>query len=57
MADSFGDDAGSSGQNLGAGVWGRKENRERIWDYCPEIKMELEMDLAKYIPGECNAEW
>ncbi|KAK5629794.1 hypothetical protein RRF57_005509 [Xylaria bambusicola] len=48
---------GSSGTMLHAGVWGDPHLRRHIWDYCPEIKMTLAMDAAKYVPGDCNAKW
>ncbi|KAI0528111.1 hypothetical protein F5B22DRAFT_641084 [Xylaria bambusicola] len=48
---------GSSGTMLHAGVWGDPRLRRHIWDYCPEVKMTLAMDAAKYVPGDCNASW
>ncbi|KAI1369170.1 hypothetical protein F5Y08DRAFT_335007 [Xylaria arbuscula] len=48
---------GSSGLMLHPGVWGDPRERRHIWDYCPEVKMTLAMDAAKYVPGDCNANW
>jgi hypothetical protein len=48
---------GGSGVALHAGIWGAPRLRRHIWDYCPEIKMTLAMDAAKFVPGDCNANW
>ncbi|PKS10210.1 hypothetical protein jhhlp_001960 [Lomentospora prolificans] len=48
---------GGSGSHLHAGVWGTPELRRHIWKYCPEVKMTLAMDAAKYVPGECKTNW
>ncbi|KAI2630519.1 hypothetical protein GGS21DRAFT_540161 [Xylaria nigripes] len=48
---------GSSGSMLHSGIWGNPRLRQHIWDYCPEVKMTLAMDVAKYVPGDCNANW
>lgn len=48
---------GGSGVTLHGGIWGTPELRKHIWEYCPEVKMTLMMDAAKYVPGECNARW
>ncbi|KAL8939524.1 MAG: hypothetical protein Q9216_003310 [Gyalolechia sp. 2 TL-2023] len=48
---------GGSGRNLGGGIWGTPELRQHIYDYCPEVKMTLEMDPAQYVPGNCNQNW
>lgn len=48
---------GGSGGFLHSGIWGPKAHREHIYKYCPEVKMTLLMDVARYVPGECNAEW
>jgi hypothetical protein len=48
---------GGSGRTLHGGIWGTPEMRKHIWGYCPEVKMMLEMDAAKYVPGECHANW
>ncbi|KAH6606808.1 hypothetical protein Trco_005961 [Trichoderma cornu-damae] len=48
---------GGSGSFLHAPIWGMPELREHMWKYCPEIKMTLAMDAAKYVPGNCGARW
>jgi hypothetical protein len=48
---------GGSGTFLHSGIWGSLRLRQHIWDYCPEVKMTLAMDAAKYVPGDCNANW
>lgn len=48
---------GGSGLWLHGGIWGSPEKRKHIWDYCPEVKMTLAMDAAKYMPGSCGATW
>ncbi|KXJ94348.1 hypothetical protein Micbo1qcDRAFT_220918 [Microdochium bolleyi] len=48
---------GSSGENLHGGIWGTPALRKHIWDYCPEVKIMLQMDAAEYVPGDCNANW
>ncbi len=48
---------GGSGTMLHGGIWGDPRQRRHIWDYCPEVKMTLAMDAAKYVPGDCNANW
>lgn len=48
---------GGSGSTLHPGIWGTKEMRQHIYDYCPEVKMTLMMDAAEYVPGECHMSW
>ena len=48
---------GGSGKWLHGGIWGTPELRKHIWDYCPEVKMTLAMDPARYVPGNCGANW
>ncbi|KAI4161572.1 MAG: hypothetical protein L6R39_000062 [Caloplaca ligustica] len=48
---------GSSGKFLGGGIWGSPQLRQHNYDYCPEVKMTLEMDAAQFIPGDCNQNW
>ncbi len=48
---------GGSGVMLHGAIWGTPELRRHVWDYCPEVKMTLMMDVAKYVPGECGARW
>lgn len=48
---------GGSSKYLHSGIWGDPLRRNHLYRYCPEIKMTLEMNLAKYLPGSCNAVW
>ncbi|PHH62560.1 hypothetical protein CDD81_6875 [Ophiocordyceps australis] len=48
---------GGSGVWLHSAVWGTPQLRHHIWGYCPEVKMTLAMDLARYVPGSCNSRW
>jgi hypothetical protein len=48
---------GGSGSTLHGGIWGTPQMRKHIWEYCPEVKMTLAMDAARYVPGGCNANW
>ena len=48
---------GGSGETLHGGIWGTPEMRKHIWGYCPEVKMMLKMDAAKYVPGDCHNSW
>ncbi|KAF5121161.1 hypothetical protein E5D57_013497 [Metarhizium anisopliae] len=50
------------GYHIGSGgahgsIWGTKEKREHIWQYCPEAKMIHKMDMAEFVPGNCGQEW
>ncbi|ERT01532.1 uncharacterized protein SPSK_07560 [Sporothrix schenckii 1099-18] len=48
---------GGSGKYLHKEIWGEPERREHVWKYCPEVKMTLAMDAAKFVPGTCGASW
>ncbi|OIW34067.1 hypothetical protein CONLIGDRAFT_652437 [Coniochaeta ligniaria NRRL 30616] len=48
---------GGSGVTLHGAIWGTPALRAHIWDYCPEVKMTLAMDAAKYVPGTCGSNW
>ncbi|KAJ9131654.1 hypothetical protein NKR23_g11637 [Pleurostoma richardsiae] len=48
---------GGSGNTLHSGIWGTPALRKHIWEYCPEVKMTLNMDAAKYVPGDCFPNW
>jgi hypothetical protein len=48
---------GGSGDTLHNGIWGTPDMRAHIWKYCPEVKMMLKMDAAKYVPGACHSTW
>ncbi|KAG9692443.1 hypothetical protein KCU95_g7228, partial [Aureobasidium melanogenum] len=48
---------GGSGKVLHGGSWGTPEKRERIYSWCPEVKMILSMDGKHWLPGDCKANW
>lgn len=48
---------GGSGTLMPSGIWGTVQQRQHIWDYCPEIKMTLAMEPVQYIPLSCNGFW
>lgn len=48
---------GSSERKFHGPIWGTPDMREHIWKYCPEIKMTIAMDAAKYVPGNCHIYW
>ncbi|KAK0722402.1 hypothetical protein B0T26DRAFT_811204 [Lasiosphaeria miniovina] len=48
---------GGGGSTLHGAIWGTPALRKHIWDYCPEVKMTLHMDVARFVPGECGARW
>ncbi|EQB57282.1 hypothetical protein GCG54_00007391 [Colletotrichum gloeosporioides] len=48
---------GGSGIWLHSAIWGTPALRKHIWDYCPEVKLTLAMDAAKYVPGTCKSNW
>ncbi|WQF76397.1 hypothetical protein CDEST_01411 [Colletotrichum destructivum] len=48
---------GGSGIWLHGPIWGTPALRKHIWEYCPEVKLTLAMDAAKYVPGNCKANW
>ncbi|PFH61034.1 hypothetical protein XA68_18399 [Ophiocordyceps unilateralis] len=48
---------GGGGVWLHAPIWGTPELRNHVWKYCPEVKMVLPMDIARFVPGECAARW
>jgi len=37
---------GNSGSLLPKGVWNIKERRDEIYEYCPEIRLILDMDVS-----------
>jgi len=45
---------GGSGGFLHPGIWGSAEHRQEVYNYCPEIKMELVMDTAVTIKADCD---
>ena len=48
---------GGGGTHIPGGLYGTPELRKHIWNYCPELKMTLQMDAAEYVPGNCNQNW
>ena len=48
---------GGSGAVLASGVWGDPGKRQHIWEYCPEVKITLGMDMTRFMPGLCDAQW
>jgi len=48
---------GGSGTGLHSAVWGTPALRKHLWEYCPEVKMTVKMDAAKYVPGNCHDQW
>lgn len=49
---------GSSGRILNGGLFGSLEKRRKIWDWCPELKMAMEMDAEVYMGDKfCHQDW
>ena len=48
---------GGGGGILAGGLWGTQERRQHIWNYCPEMKMTLDMDAAQFMPDRCLENW
>lgn len=48
---------GGGGVWLHSPLWGTPELRSHVWSYCPEVKMTLPMDLARFVPGNCGERW
>lgn len=48
---------GGGGNILSGGIWGAQERRQHIWNYCPEMKMTLDMDAASFMPERCLENW
>ncbi|RWA10312.1 hypothetical protein EKO27_g4803 [Xylaria grammica] len=55
--EPMGHHTGGSDTMLSGGIWGNPALRRHIWNYCPEVKMTLAMDAAKYVLGDCYANW
>ncbi|SPO01175.1 uncharacterized protein DNG_03922 [Cephalotrichum gorgonifer] len=47
---------GGSGKHLHKQIFGSPDLRKHVWNYCPELKMTLDMDAAQYVPGDCHAD-
>lgn len=48
---------GGGGSHIPGTLYGSPKLRKHIWDYCPELKMTLDMDAAEYVLGDCNQNW
>ncbi|KAL9615166.1 MAG: hypothetical protein Q9167_000372 [Letrouitia subvulpina] len=48
---------GHSGKGNPSAYLGSPEKREKVFDYCPEIKLLTDMDAEQYMPGHCNENW
>ncbi|KAF4511445.1 hypothetical protein G6O67_003244 [Ophiocordyceps sinensis] len=48
---------GGGGIWLHSPLWGTPELRRHVWSYCPEVKMTLPMDVARFVPGNCGERW
>lgn len=48
---------GGGGHFLSGGVWGTPEKRQRNYDYCPEMKLTMFMDVRQFFPKVCNEFW
>ncbi|KAL9037137.1 MAG: hypothetical protein Q9214_005831 [Letrouitia sp. 1 TL-2023] len=48
---------GHSGKGNPSAYLGSPEKRQKVFDYCPEIKMLTDMDAEQYMPGHCNENW
>lgn len=50
---------GGSGSLLWGGVWGTPSLRQELYDWCPEVKMLVDMDVADFVGPECpqTANW
>lgn len=48
---------GGSGVHLARAIWGNPTIRRELYEWCPEIKMIVDMDANDYLPGNCSHEW
>lgn len=48
---------GGSGAWLSGGVWGTPEKRQHTYDYCPEMKLTLSMDVRAFYGEICGEYW
>ena len=48
---------GGGGKWLHGAQFGSPERREEMYDWCPEIKMHVAMDIAEFVPGNCEPDW
>lgn len=45
---------GGSGAWLTPSIWGTEDHRQHIWDYCPEMKVIMDLDLKNEIKKSCE---
>lgn len=45
---------GGGGAWIAPSVYAQPEQRQHIWDYCPEMKMTLDMDTSMHISHVCS---
>ncbi|GAM84910.1 hypothetical protein ANO11243_029120 [Dothideomycetidae sp. 11243] len=48
---------GGSGSYLAGAVWGKPTMRHELYEWCPEIKMIVDMDANDFLPGNCSHDW
>ena len=49
---------GGGGNILPGGTWSDPEKRQHIYDYCPEMKMTLDMDVRSKMGDQlCGERW
>ncbi len=48
---------GGSGSTLASAIWGTGDLRRHVWEYCPEVKITLGMDIASFMPDLCDVQW
>lgn len=48
---------GGGGKYLGSNVWGQKVRRDHIFQYCPEMKITLDMDHEAFFDKFCHESW
>ena len=48
---------GGSGHYLHGKLLGLPSQRKETFEYCPEVKQLMPMDMAGYMPGDCNAKF
>jgi hypothetical protein len=57
-SEPLGYHTGGSGGILPGGTWGDPDRRVHIYDYCPEMKMTLNMDVRHFMTDRlCNEHW
>ena len=48
---------GGGGNIMAGGIWGTEQRRQHVFDYCPEMKMTLNMDATAFMPDLCETVW